>query len=268
MDYTTGCLKSPVDVRDYRIACVSEETFPEEFEVSTLPKVKNQSSVSSCVAHASSSILEYHELLAGRENKLSTNFIYGIQKSECGYEGKGMYLRDACKIVCNYGDMLESDCPGNTEIPECWEKAEKALEDEEAKSRAKSFRIKSYFSCSSENDIKKALMNYGPVLASFKWYKSYKTDKNGVLTTEQKDESGYHAVMIYGWNKTGFKCQNSWGTAWGKKGRFIVPFEIKVAEARCFVDALDTDIIVPKRNVFLDFFYKVLNFVLNLFKKD
>jgi hypothetical protein len=29
----------------------------------------------------------------------------------------GMYLRDACDIVRNYGDVLDSKCPGNYEKP-------------------------------------------------------------------------------------------------------------------------------------------------------
>jgi hypothetical protein len=43
-----------------------------------------------------STILEYFD--KGRNN-LSTNFIYGLQKELCSNETKGMYLRDACKIV-------------------------------------------------------------------------------------------------------------------------------------------------------------------------
>lgn len=260
-----GCLKSPIDVRDYKIASSGKEDLPEEYEVSILPGVKNQKSVNSCVAHSTSSILEYYEKIVGRDQKLSTNFIYGIQKAECGHEGQGMYLRDACKIVSKYGDMLEDDCPGNNEVPKCWDIAEIALNNEAYKSNASAFKIKSYFSCTSINAIKKAIMNYGPVLASIDWYDSYKPDSNGVLPTIKSGEHGYHAIMIYGWDETGFKCQNSWGKTWGNKGRFIAPYKIKIEEARCFVDEVDTKVIIPKRNNFLDFFYKIVNFILNLF---
>jgi C1A family cysteine protease len=260
-----GCLKSPIDVRDYKIASSGKEDLPEKYEVSILPRVKNQKSVNSCVAHSTSSILEYYEKIVGRDQKLSTNFIYGIQKAECGHEGQGMYLRDACKIVSKYGDMLEDDCPGNNEVPKCWDIAEIALNNEAYKLNASAFKIKSYFSCTSINAIKKAMMNYGPVLASINWYDSYKPDKNGILSTVKSGDSGYHAIMIYGWDKTGFKCQNSWGSSWGNKGRFTAPYEIKIEEARCFVDEIDTNVIIPKRNTLLDFFYSIVNFILNLF---
>jgi hypothetical protein len=178
-----------------------------------------------------------------------------------------MYLRDACKIVSKYGDMLERDCPGNTEVPKCWEKAEKCLENEAFKKDALAFRTKSYFSCNSTNDIKKALMEYGPVLASVKWYSSFKPDSDGVLPTTEVGEAGYHAIMIYGWDEVGFKCQNSWGTNWGNKGRFTLPYEIKIREARCLVDEVSSDILIPKRTQLLDLVYKLINFIKNFINK-
>lgn len=267
MNNFKGCLKSPIDVRDYKITCSSKAQLPDEYEVNILPRVKNQKNVNSCVAHTTSSILEYYENIAGRDNKLSTNFIYGIQKAECGHEGQGMYLRDACKIVSKYGDMLESECSGNTEVPECWEIAEESLNNESFKSNAEAFKIKSYFSCTSISAIKEAIMNYGPILASINWYDSYVPNSDGILPTVQSGDSGYHAIMIYGWDKVGFKCQNSWGKYWGNGGRFTAPYAIKIQEARCFVDEVDTKIIIPKRNQILDIIYKIINFILNIFRK-
>lgn len=270
-----GCLLSPVDVRDYTIACAAQETFPNTFELEVLPRVKSQGRVNSCVAHSTSTILEYYELIENRDAKLSTNFIYGIQKLECGHQGEGMYLRDACKIVCKYGDMTEKDCPGNTEVPECWDAAERSLTDPESKAAAEKFKIKTYFACNTTEAIKKALMKYGPILASIYWYPSYEPDANGILSTEKVGECGGHAFVIYGWNEKGFKCQNSWGEDWGDKGRFILPYEIPVKEARCFVDLEDNykeapiaeELNIPTRNNWLDFVYKVVNFLVNLVKQ-
>ena len=51
-------LVSPFDIRDYKIATTTQE-FPETF---VLPEVtvKNQGSTGSCVAHACSSVVEFH----------------------------------------------------------------------------------------------------------------------------------------------------------------------------------------------------------------
>ena len=86
-----GCKLSPVDLRDYKICAGAQ--LPDSFELDFSDiKVKNQGSVSSCVAHAMSTILEYH---AHSNYQLSTNFIYGIRKALYNQQGKGMYLRDA-----------------------------------------------------------------------------------------------------------------------------------------------------------------------------
>ena len=86
------------DLRDYKIHASANvvETFPETFELPRYGKVKNQGTVSSCVPHAISTVLEYFDK---GYNVLSTNFIYGLQERISGRLGKGMYLTDACKIV-------------------------------------------------------------------------------------------------------------------------------------------------------------------------
>ena len=254
-----GCNLSPYDIRDYKVSAVQGSQLPEKFELDfSKVQVKNQTVVSSCVAHAMSTILEYH---AKSRNKLSTNFIYGGQKAICGRgEGKGMYLRDACKIVTQYGDMLEQDCPGNIEVPLVYKIAERALENEEAVKNAADYKTKAYFTCKTNEDIKTALIEHGPVLGSLKWYNDYKV-KNGVLCGGNSKNYGYHAFVIYGYNEIGFLCQNSWGKTWGNGGRFILPYDIKLAETRGLIDLENEDYVSPKK------FNKVLNFILKMFNK-
>lgn len=267
---TFGCRPPKVDLRDYKIVSGAADTYPETFELAP-PKVKNQKSVNSCVAHVTSSILEYFDSLKGETHTLSTNFIYGIQKKLCGYDGEGMYLGDACSIVKDYGDPMETLCSGNTEIPKVHTIAETAFAKEEVLENAYCFKIKAYYSCKTTNAIKKALTKGCPVLASVKWYSTYKLDSNYVLQDIQMGGYSYHAIMIYGWNEKGFLCQNSWGTSWGDNGRFILPYEIEPAEAKALIDEdidIDTsDVIIPKRSTFLDIIYKILNFIINIFRK-
>ena len=261
--YNYGCALSPFDSRDFKV-CATEEALPECFELDfSNVKVKNQGSVSSCVAHAMSTILEYH---AHNTNELSTNFIYGIRKKLYNQEGKGMYLRDACKIATNYGDTLEADCPGNTEIPKVYDIAAEAMEDEGAMETAAAYRTKSYYSCKTIEDIKYALVHYGPVIISIKWYRDYKV-KDGVLVGGYTQDYGYHALVAYGYNEQGFLIQNSWGKNWGNKGRFILPYDIKIEEARGLIDLENDEYLPPKRlNAFVDFLYKAFNYLVNFFK--
>ena len=263
-----GCLPSKADVRDYKFKSSATAELPEVFRLSHFPRVKNQGSVSSCVAHSMSSILEYHaheDKLA--EEKLSTAFIYGIQKKLFGREDGGMYLRDACKIVNTYGDMTEADCPGNKEVPAAHNIAEEAFNDADKLKTAEVFKVASYVRVDKTKDIKRSIMNHGPVLASVKWYDTFKCDSNDVLTGEQKGDYGYHAIILLGWCSEGFIAQNSWGKSFGDHGRFILPFSISVREAWQIVDADTTDIIKPIEKKFISIFYRLFNYIINLFRK-
>lgn len=257
-----GSLPPRTDVRDYKVAsAINAAELPVSYSVPLYMSVKNQGGVSSCVAHATASILEYHDK---GEHTLSTNFIYGGQYSICGRDGRGMYLRDACKIVNHYGDALESDCPGNTEVTDCYGIADNALMDEAAMEAAARFKVKSYANANGDTDIKYAIMNYGPVLASVKWFYDTFVDDEGVMQTKHEGDFGYHAIVLYGWNEKGFLMQNSWGRGWGQQGRAILPYSYGICEAKAMVDADNDDIIVPKRNWFVDFFYRLINFFANL----
>lgn len=264
---TKGYLEK-IDLRDYHINknVAAAQDYPEEFSLDTSwMKVKNQGRVSSCVAHAMSTILEYH--MKG-EVDLSTNFIYGIQNKLCGHDGQGMYLNDALKIAKEYGDMMEVDCGGNIEVPNCWEPAEEALEDVEKASRAKWFRIKSYYSCKDENSIKYALMNYGPLLIAVKWYDKYKI-KDDQLIFDTTTNYGGHAMVCYGWNKDGWLIQNSWGRTFAGDGRFVLPYSSPFREAKGVVDMPNEgDIVVPSRdNKIWDFILKLVSTVVNFVKE-
>ena len=211
MQHSLGALKVKTDLRDYKIVS-STEQFPEIYLCENLPPVKNQKSVNSCVAHATSTILEtFNTAETGNFIPLSTNFIYGMQGIACGRTGMGMYLRDACKIVKEYGDPLEITISGNTEQPKCTEKLKPLLNDT-VYNEAKNYKVNSYARCPTVKDLKHALMNYGPVLASIKWYNKY-SFKDNILIFDKQTDYGYHAVMICGWNKQGWICQNSWGSS-------------------------------------------------------
>lgn len=263
-----GCLPPKIDLRDFKVqsAKVYAASYPVEFELTELPPVKNQREVNSCCAHAASSVLEFYDKSA---HKLSTNFFYGIQKKLFGQGGQGMYLVDACKIAKNYGDMLESDCPGNDEVPNCRPIAEEAFNNSQKRKEAYKYRIASYYSCKTNDDIKYALMHYGPILASVRWYDSYITTAQGVLKFNTNTNSGLHAIMIYGWNQDGWLIQNSWGESFANKGRFILPFEYGINEARVMVDwkegePVDPALTEPKAEGLLEIIYKILNFILNI----
>ena len=256
MKHFLGALKPKADVRDYRIAAAATE-YPESYLCENLPPVKNQRSVSSCVAHATAAILEvFNKTETGKFVPLSTNFIYGMQGIAFGKLTSGMYLRDACKIVKEYGNATEASIGGNIEQPKCTEQLKEKLTDN-IYEEAKNYKVASYAKCKTINDICK-LVKIGE--------QDKYTLKDKIIAFNKKVDYGYHAIMICGWNENGWICQNSWGRNWNSDGKFIYPYTEKFEELWSFVDAENNDIITPKNNHWLNYIYKLINYIINLIK--
>jgi hypothetical protein len=75
------------------------------------------------------------------------------------------------------------------------------------------------------------------VLASIKWYDKNELLPNGIIEFDETSPAGYHAIMVYGWNKDGWLCQNSWGKDWNNGGTFIQKYNPGFREVWSFVDA-------------------------------
>lgn len=264
----TGAIASPVDLRDYRLSSVlSKDELPVSFEL-PMCDVKNQWSISSCVAHALSSIIEYHYK---KENnayvKFSTGYIYG---NRTDYVGQGMILRDALKTVASNGDVRNSLFDYNIEVPKAINKFNE-LNNENLIKNALPYRFSSYYKCTTQEEIKTALMKHGPVLFSIKWYNDIKVDPiTGIIKTScnKNDTDGSHCMVIYGWNESGWKIQNSWGAVWGIDGRAILPYNVPLNEAWGISDTIrekdagaDNDVVKPFNSNIGKIFAKTLNII-------
>ena len=257
-------LVSPYDIRDYKVAVTVAE-FPESFKLDEVT-VKNQGGTGSCVAHACSSVVEFHN--KRQENTdivFSTEFIYGYRPAGY-YVGEGMYIRNALDTLRKVGDCPLTDLKGNQKCPDAMKAVEAKLD--ELKDKAYSHRISTYAKVNTVDEIKQALIDFGYVIVSMPWYKDYKL-KNGVYTFTSEETSGYHCVLIYGWDERGWLVHNSWGSGWGQKGKFVVPFDFKWTEAWAVTDNIigEGDIIRPVDNKFIKVFSKVINIIVNLFRK-
>lgn len=95
-----------------------------------------------------------------------------------------------------------------------------------AKALQASGQIKAYGWAFDVATVLAWLATHGPVVIGTHWYKGMFTpDADGVVTPKG-DLAGGHCYLAIGYDdKRGMiLCQNSWGNAWGKKGRFYMRY--------------------------------------------
>ena len=257
-----GAINSSYDARDYKINASHIDTFPETFTTRKIP-VKDQQTTGSCVAHALSTVVEFHHgNVTNSKKQFSTEFIYGYR--ELGYYiGQGMSIRNALNTVKKYGVPYMTDCRGNNEFMDAMDHIRSNIDT--YLDLAYPHRISGYAKLRSINEMKTAIMNNGPIIVSMKWYTRYDVDDD-IYSYDPSSDYGLHCVMIYGWNTEGWLVQNSWGTNFANGGRFIIPFEFNFNEAWCIIDNIDDTklpVIKPYNNPVMKFTYKVFNKVVN-----
>jgi len=264
-----GAKKSPVDVRDYTLERpVTAPLYPKEF-ILQMREIKNQGTVGSCVAHSLAEVAEYHNFKQlQNDDKMSVGFIYGDRRNSTN-KGSGMYTREALSNMRKYGTTKYEDFPYNKETPEIISLFNDNYD--ELKDKAYPNRFSTYFKLNSDDDIKYALMNYGPVVFAMNWHNDIRMGFDGVIITGQdpSDVAGGHCMVIYGWNENGWLIQNSWGKGWGKEGTAVLPYNIKRTETWGVTDEIisdeNTDIRKPGIAKWLA---KILNWLLNLFASN
>lgn len=226
--FVCGSLFSIPDLRDY-IATSKATEFPKEFKL-TMPRVKNQGMVGSCVAHSLATVTEYfNKQETNTATKMSTAFIYG-NRLLTTHKGSGLFTRDAIKTVSKFGNVPYEKFPDNVEVPYAIQRFDKFYA-EMGESVGLNWKFKTYFQLKDTNAIKTHLLDKNPVILTMWWYDDIKI-VDGVMQTKcvKTSTTGGHCMVIYGWNETGWLVQNSWGTVWGNKGRFVLPYNIPVKE--------------------------------------
>lgn len=221
-----GCEKTTLDKRDYKFKVTSPlKEYPEEYSME-MPDVKDQGIVNSCVAYALSVYMEESEL--ENKTKFSTGWIYGYRP--LGYtQDEGMNPRQGIKTLLHVGAVEKDDFDHNKEMPEIRNLVDKNLD--RLKVLASLHKIESYARIYSEKDIKKCLYANVPVPVVIPVRKDLELENNCILLNLEKPITGYHMMVIYGWNESGWLVQNSWGKEWGNKGRAILPYDYEIDSA-------------------------------------
>lgn len=225
------------DRRDFRF----EATFKPSTLATQLPEtvdlrekmstVEDQGSLGSCTANALVGSLECLEGIKKQAMiDLSRLFVY---YNERVIEGTvridaGAMLRDGIKTLAKQGVCSEKTWPydikkfGLKPPPQAYQEATQR-------------KIKSYHRLETLKDMKTCLASGYPFVFGFAVYSSFTSEdvaKTGVVPMPKDGEKylGGHAVCAVGYDdRTGRSIvRNSWGTGWGMKGYFTMPYDYLV----------------------------------------
>lgn len=192
---------------------------------SNCPPMYDQGQLGSCTANAIAGALEFDQKIA--KFSPSRLFIYYNERSIEGTvnSDSGAQIRDGVKSVSSQGACKEDECPyvianfATKPTPQCY-------------ADALTFTATSYYSIDQDiAQFKNCLAEGFPFVFGFTVYDSFESDsvrQSGVLDLPDPSEHalGGHAVLAVGYDDASQRLtvRNSWGTSWGQKGYFTMPY--------------------------------------------
>lgn len=218
-----------LDNRDYRYSLTNKAS-PNIVDLrSFCSPIENQGNLGSCTGQAIAGAIELLNKRNSKPTDVSRLFIYYYERLLLGtvnYDS-GAYIRDGIKVTNHNGVSLERYWP--------YDITKYKLEPvNEAKNDALNRKVTRYERVVDFNGCIDALANGYPVVMGFYVYESFmsntvaRTGNMPYPNTKRERLLGGHAVLLVGYNKTRkvFIARNSWGTSWGDRGYFYMPFDI------------------------------------------
>ncbi|MGD0636899.1 MAG: C1 family peptidase [Nitrososphaerales archaeon] len=194
------------------------------------PPVYNQEQINSCTANAIAGAMEFDAKKQGMKEVFTPSrlFLYYNERLLEGTEGKdvGAAIRDGIKSIAKQGDCPEHHWPYDSKLVtqkphgKCYH-------------QARSFKALEYQRISHNLDHMRACLASGyPFVFGIRVFTSFQGDavrKTGHLNMPRKGEKtiGLHAVVACGYDDKNhwFIVRNSWGSDWGMKGYYTMPYE-------------------------------------------
>ncbi|HZY70545.1 MAG TPA: C1 family peptidase [Thermoplasmata archaeon] len=195
---------------------------------SRCPPIEDQGQLSSCTANALAGDLEFLEM----KDKVSFTpasrlFIYYNERSieHTVPIDKGASIRDGIKTLAKQGVCPETEWP--------YDISKFAVAPGAAcYSDAMKRKITSYYRLQTTDEMRVCLSQGYPFVFGFTVYQSFESAavaKSGVVPLPGPGEAvvGGHAVVAVGYDDPSqrFRVRNSWGTSWGQKGYFTMPYQ-------------------------------------------
>jgi C1A family cysteine protease len=193
--------------------------------------IEDQGDLGSCTANAWAGALQFLEIKDGLQEKtgglnFSRLFIYWNERAIEGTTStdSGAELRDGASTLASQGSCYEATWAYDISKFVVQPPANAYTEGTQ-------HEITQYFRITTLADIKACLDAGFPFVFGFTVYSSFESDvvaQTGVVPMPGPNESilGGHAVMCLGYDDASqrFICRNSWGSSWGQKGYFTIPY--------------------------------------------
>jgi C1A family cysteine protease len=219
--------KQKEDERDFMLSAIvaPQAKLPKSVDLrSQCPPIFDQGQLGSCSANAGCASIA--TLLKKPTLTLSRLYMYYREREKEGTisQDSGAQMRDICKVaavgVCEekYMPYVIADF---AKIPST-----------EATANAVNYKANGYHAVRTLNEIKQVLALGSTVLTGMQVFESFESAtvaKTGVVPMPKSNEQnlGGHAVEFVGYEdaKKRLIVRNSWGTAWGDKGYFYMPYD-------------------------------------------
>lgn len=182
--------------------------------------VRNQGGCGSCWAFAVTAALESNQLIAQNKPGINLDLSEQVMVS-CSGAGScsGGYPTLASLFARDTGLPLESCYSYTGTNGSCSNACANWQEN--------TYKFGRYFSVpKTVEDIKTALLTYGPLSTVFDVYQDFFSYRTGVYSYTSGSYVGGHAVIIIGYDDPGqyFIAKNSWGSGWGEGGYFRIAY--------------------------------------------
>jgi len=207
------------------------QVLPSKVDLSSkCPPVYDQGGLGSCTANAIAGAIEFDLLKQGLPDFMPSRlFIYYNERAMEGTinTDSGAMIRDGIKSVNQLGVCHESMWPYNIQ-QFTWKPGADEYVDA---LKHKAVQYKRIYNQKSPSLMKLCLANGIPFVFGFTVYESFEsqyTSTTGTANLPGPNEKilGGHAVLCVGYDDSTqrFLCRNSWGTWWGNKGYFTIPY--------------------------------------------
>ena len=224
-----GWQKDIPDFRDYSYSLKSAIILPSKIDLTNnCPNVYDQGNLGSCTANAIAGAIEFDFIKQKHSDIIPSRlFIYYNERLMEGTVkvDAGAQIRDGIKSVANQGVCAESTWKY---IVEYFKRKPTAF----AYKSALNNLVTSYQRLPQDlNTLKQCLAEGYPFVFGFAVFSSFETQEvanTGIVNLPTSNDTmvGGHAVMCVGYDDATerFIVRNSWGTDWGNKGYFTIPY--------------------------------------------